>query len=233
MCLDNEFSHDFPKSVWADSVESLGQVNKGRVEVAVLFHTFFLKLTGSKYHVGGSSACAEAALTFREETLLQVVQQTVEGTGQDLACYGQEGDSSVVVAGLAIFFAPVHEDYCGVPEFLWQMLFVPHGLVQACQLIVDGCTTGLKHLSRNGIGTRSFSTGICLIALLTSLLEGGMSSSWLVASCGRCAIALSLIAAGRFSMLSKCSAQLSRICFLSVGRVEPSALSITSSHPLS
>ena len=72
-----EFSHDFPKSVWADSVESLGQVNKGRVEVAVLFHTFFLKLTGSKYHVGGSSACAEAALTFREETLLQVVQQTV------------------------------------------------------------------------------------------------------------------------------------------------------------
>ena len=61
MCLDNEFSHDFPKSVWADSVESLGQVNKGRVEVAVLFHTFFLKLTGSKYHVGGSSACAEAA----------------------------------------------------------------------------------------------------------------------------------------------------------------------------
>ena len=58
-----EFSHDFPKSILADSVESLGQVNKGRVEVAVLFHTFFLKLTGSKY-VGGSLACAEAALTL-------------------------------------------------------------------------------------------------------------------------------------------------------------------------
>ena len=38
---------NFPKSVWADSVESFGQVNKGRVEVSVLFHTFFLKLTSN------------------------------------------------------------------------------------------------------------------------------------------------------------------------------------------
>ena len=149
--------------MWADSVESLGQVNKGRVEVAVLFHTFFLKLTGSKYHVSGSSACAEAALTFREENLLQVVQQIVEGTGQDLACYGQEGDSSVVVAGLAISCALVDVDYCGIPEFLWQLLLVPHGLLQACQLIVDGCTTGLEHLSRNGIGARSRREGASLL----------------------------------------------------------------------
>ena len=139
----------------------------------------------------------------------------------------------MVVAGLAISFALVELDYCGVPEFLWQLLLVPHDLIQACHLIFDGCTTGLEHLSRNGIGARSFSTGICLIALLTSSLEGGMPSSWLVASCGRRAIAFSLIAAGLFSMLSKCSAHLSRICFLSVSRVEPSALSITSSHPLS
>ena len=141
-------------------MESLGPVNEGRVEVAVLFHTFFLKLTGSKYHVGGSSASAEATLTFREKTLLQVVQQAVEkDAGQDLACYGPEGDSSVVVAGLAISFALVDVDNCGVPKFLWQLLLVPHGLVQACQLIVKGCTTGLVHLSKNGIGARSLSTG--------------------------------------------------------------------------
>ena len=83
--------------------KSHGHINKGRVEVAVLFHTFFLKLTGSKYHVGGSSASAEATLTFREKTLLQVVQQAVErDAGQDLACYGQEGDWLVVVAGLVM-----------------------------------------------------------------------------------------------------------------------------------
>ena len=72
-----------------------------------------------------------------------MVKQTVEGTGQDLACYGQEGDSSVVVTGLAISCALVDVDYCSVSEFLWQLLLVPHGLLQACQLIVDGCTTGL------------------------------------------------------------------------------------------
>ena len=66
---------------------------------------------GSKYHVSGSSACAEAALTFREETLLQVVQQTVENDAdQDLACYEHEGDPLVVVAGLAISFALVDVD---------------------------------------------------------------------------------------------------------------------------
>ena len=52
----------------------------------------------------------------------------------------------MVVAGLAISFALVDVGYCGVPKFLWQLLLVPHGLVQACQLIVDGCATGLEHL---------------------------------------------------------------------------------------
>ena len=89
-----------------------------------------------------------------------MVPQTVEkNVGQDLACYGQEGDFLVAVAGLAISCALVDVDYCGVPAFLWQLLLVPHGLLQACQLIVDGCTTGLEHLSRNGIVARSFSTG--------------------------------------------------------------------------
>ena len=158
--LSQDWRFPLPLQMWTNSVESLGQVNKSRVEVAVLFHAFFLKLTGSKYHVGSSSACAEAALAFREEALLQVVQQTVEkDAGRDLACYGHEGDSSVLVDGLAISFALVDVEYCAIPELLWQLLLVPHGLVQACQLIVDGCTTGLEHLSRNGIGARSFSTG--------------------------------------------------------------------------
>ena len=89
-----------------------------------------------------------------------MVQQTVEkNAGQDLSCCGHEGDSSGVVAGLAIFCALVDVDYCDVPEFLWQLLLDPRGLLQACQLIVDGCTTGLAQFSRNGIGARSFSTG--------------------------------------------------------------------------
>ena len=82
----------------------------------------------------------------------------------------------MVVAGLAISFAHVDVDYCGVPEFLWQLLLVPHGLVQACQLIIDGCTTGLEHLSRNGIGARSISTGHLLDRL--SLRDTGWHYIW-------------------------------------------------------
>ena len=76
-----------------------------------------------------------------------------------LPVMGQEGDSSVVVTGLAISFALVDVDYCCVPEFLWQLLLVPRVLVQASLLVIEAFTTGLVHLSRNGIGARRFSTG--------------------------------------------------------------------------
>ncbi len=85
----------------------------------MLFHALLLELTGSKDHVIGPSTRTEAVLALRKESLLQVLQQTVEqNTGQDLACYGQEGYSSVVIAGLAITlpFIDVHD--CGIPEFL-------------------------------------------------------------------------------------------------------------------
>ncbi len=92
--------------------------------------------------------------------MLQVAKQAFEeAAGQDLACYGEKGDSTVVVAGLAVSPALVNVDDCGSPEFFWQLLLVPHGLVQSCQLVNDGCTTGLVNLSRNGVGVRSFSTG--------------------------------------------------------------------------
>ncbi len=168
----------------------------------------------------------ETALTFGKKTLLQVAKQAVEeDAGQDLACYGQKGDSTVAVAGLAVSFALVNVDGCGIPEFLWQLVLVPHCFVQSFQLVSDGRTTGLVNLSRNGVGPGAFPLVICLIALLTSSLEGGISRYWFAASCGRRAMASSLIAAGRLSTMLKCSAHLSRICFLSEIRVEPSALS--------
>ncbi len=45
-------------------------------------------------------------------------QAAEEDAGQDRACYGQKGDSTVVVAGLAVSLAHVDVDDCGVTEFL-------------------------------------------------------------------------------------------------------------------
>ncbi len=55
----------------------------------------------------------------------------------------------MVVTGLAISFTLVDVHNCGVPEFLWQMLLIPHGLEQACQLIADGFAARLVHLCRS------------------------------------------------------------------------------------
>lgn len=88
----------------------------------MLFHTLLLELTSSKDHVSAPSTRTEAALALREEALLQVLQQTVEqDTGQDLACYGQEEYSSVVITGLAISLPLIDVHGCGIPEFLRQV----------------------------------------------------------------------------------------------------------------
>jgi len=98
-----EFLHDLPKAFPADRIEGLGQVNEGRVEVVMLFHALLLELTSSKDHITGPTTHTEATLALREVALLQVLQQVVQqDTGQDLACYRQEGYSSVVIACLAI-----------------------------------------------------------------------------------------------------------------------------------
>ena len=67
--------HDLPESFQADRVERLGQVNKGqRIEITVLYNALLLELADGKYHVSGSSTCAESALAFREVTLFQMYQ---------------------------------------------------------------------------------------------------------------------------------------------------------------
>ena len=56
-------------------------------------------------------------IDFQEETLLQVFQQVVdEDAGQYLSCYRLKGDSSVVIAGLAISFPLV--DVASLSELL-------------------------------------------------------------------------------------------------------------------
>ena len=65
----------------------------------------------------------------------------------------------MVVAGLAVSFSLVDVNDCGIREFLWQMLLVPHGLKQACQLATDGFAAHLLHLCGNVIGAGSFPTG--------------------------------------------------------------------------
>ena len=109
----------------------------------------------------------------------------------------------MVVAGLTVSFSLVDVNNCGITEFLWQMLLVPHSLKQACQLATDCFVAHRVLLCGNGIGAGAFPLVTCLIVLLTSSLEGGASSSWLIASCGRRAIASLLMAAGRFSTLLK------------------------------
>ena len=44
----------------------------------MLFHAILLELAGGKGHVSVPSTCAEAVFALREETLLQVTEQTVE-----------------------------------------------------------------------------------------------------------------------------------------------------------
>ena len=56
--------HNFPKSLTIDCVKCFGKVDKGHVEVHILFLAFFLKLLCCKGHVCCSSVFPESTLAF-------------------------------------------------------------------------------------------------------------------------------------------------------------------------
>nr|VZI26519.1 unnamed protein product [Spirometra erinaceieuropaei] len=70
-----------------------------------------LQQAGGKHHVDGSVVTAEAATTFRQEALLQMVIVTVEkNTNGDFSDDVEQQDSSVIVAELAVPLLPVEMD---------------------------------------------------------------------------------------------------------------------------
>ena len=92
-----------------------------KASVATLLDGLLLELAGSRDHVGGPSTCREAALTFRQMALLQVLQPVIEeDSRQDLACYNyrKEGDTSAVVTGLAVSSPLVNVGNCSISKLL-------------------------------------------------------------------------------------------------------------------
>ena len=60
----SEITHDLPETVATDGFECFGEVDKCCVKVDILFLVFFLQLTCSKYHVGGTSLFPESTLAL-------------------------------------------------------------------------------------------------------------------------------------------------------------------------
>ena len=90
---DDEFpwatvlGHDLAKTLSANGVKSLGQVDIGGEQVEVLLLTFLLQLPGSEHHVDGPSLFSEATLTFRQESLVKVDREAIQqDSGKDLSC---------------------------------------------------------------------------------------------------------------------------------------------------
>nr|VZH99986.1 unnamed protein product [Spirometra erinaceieuropaei] len=100
-----ECLHDFPQSFVIHRVEGFPQIHECRVEMDVHLLTLLLQLVGDEDHIGGSATTAEAAVDFRQETLFQVVVQTVEkNVSEDFPGEVQQDDASVVVADLEVQF---------------------------------------------------------------------------------------------------------------------------------
>ena len=152
--------HYLPQAISADCVKGLCQIDKGHEEVAVLLLTFLLELSRSKNHVCCPSPSTKATLAFWEETLLKVLEKAVEqDAGQDLPCYGQEGDATVIVTRLAVAFPFVDVDYMGIFQLLWDLSSVPHRLEDFRQPLHDGRASYFIYLSRDCIG--SWGSAIC------------------------------------------------------------------------
>ncbi|BHF85387.1 Peptidyl-prolyl isomerase cwc27 [Sparganum proliferum] len=76
-------AHDIPHFVTIHPVECIRQIHKRKVQVGPHLLTIFLQLVGGEDPVHGATIAAKAALTFRKNTLIQVLLQAVEKNVDD------------------------------------------------------------------------------------------------------------------------------------------------------
>ena len=157
--------------------------------------------------------------------MFRVDYQAVEHNAcQYLSCYGQERDSSVVVATLPISLS-VEVDDGRIFELLRYYFLIPHTAEKVCQLLYQRVTTTmLVYFGRAGICTWGFSNGELFDCLLAFFLADGLSRSVFVSTCGMRAIVSALIYAGLFRTALTCTAHLFKMAGLSVISVVPSTL---------
>nr|VZI33643.1 unnamed protein product [Spirometra erinaceieuropaei] len=105
-----EFRHYFPQPSVIHRVEGFRQIYEGRVQVGPHLLAFLLQLAGGQNHFRGYAEKAEGGLAFQQGTLFQMVE---ENLSEDLPGDIQRGDTSVVVAELAVTFLLVKVNGCG------------------------------------------------------------------------------------------------------------------------
>ena len=65
VCGAVDLEQNFPESNYVHRIECLRENNKDSVHLALLLPALLMQLSGSKYHIHGAAACAEATLTLR------------------------------------------------------------------------------------------------------------------------------------------------------------------------
>ena len=86
-----ELGHHLPEILSAHGVKGLCKINKGCVDVSVLFLALLIKLPCRKDHIHCSSSSTKAALTLREMFSFEVLDEAVEeDSGKNFAHYGQK-----------------------------------------------------------------------------------------------------------------------------------------------
>ncbi|BHF70623.1 hypothetical protein SprV_0301367600 [Sparganum proliferum] len=134
-----------------------------------------LQLAGSEYHVGCPAMTAEAALAFRQDTLFQMVVETVEEYASEDHTGDVEEDASAVVAMLTVLFPPVEADYYGSLEVLGEFSLTPHLMEGIHQMIHKSGAAVLVDFNRDHVRSGTFPLESCCMALTVSWREGGRS----------------------------------------------------------
>ena len=114
-----------------------------------------LDLLDSKYHVDGASTVSEAALTFRNHLIKEMLCDPVQDDlYHDLSCNAQERDPSMVVTGSSVTFVFVKVNDVGVPQVLGDQASIPAPFHELGELDRNYLTTLLKDFLGNSLWSR-------------------------------------------------------------------------------
>ena len=119
-----------------DSLKGLGvRSTKMVYKLTFLFLTILLQLSCSKYHICCSPALMEFTLTLWQQVLVEVLIQMVQqDPGQDIPCYGYQGDASMIITSQTVSLSFVEVNSKSIFRFLWDFSLVPHGMVHLGEL---------------------------------------------------------------------------------------------------
>ena len=197
-------------------------MNEGQVYVLMLFTTFFLQLTGNKYHINCAASTSEPALRFRQDKINYVLENTGEHDfNEHFTCYREKRNATTVATFCSVTLLLVYKNNVGIFHCCGRHLADQQSRIKLCSLLCKAHPPYLMTSAGMLSGSAALLSLRLRMSFSTSSKDGGSSSFGMIGSVGRSSRKSGSELWTLFSRFCRYSAHLSRISSLFLIKTPP------------